>query len=178
MKGVVNETIATTESIEATNDKDVKEGKEGAEKLTEQDRENIASRVSNKISTQKAVESTVGQKNAAELANKAVESARTVDAHITERSAKELELNEQKQARNEELVDNEMESEHVVLIPHNIKYSLDPLIRHFEVHDITPTPEVHLYFMNRTMKKENRGQIIHPNHVNYLKKFMYIHNIK
>lgn len=171
LKGVVNETIATTESIEATNDKDVKEGKEGARELTEQDIENISSRVANKISTQRAVESTVGQKNATELANQAVESARIVDAHIIERADKELDLNKQNQEKNEDLVDNEMERDnHVDPIPgRNIKYSLDPLIRHFEVHDITPTPEVHLYFMNRTMKKENRGQIIHPNHVNYLK---------
>ena len=48
----------------------------------------------------------------------------------------------------------------------------------FIAHNITPTPEVHLYLMNKTMKREKRGIIIPEHYKNYLQKFMYIHNIK
>ena len=158
---------AVTAATEATeNIIEKNKEKEGASDLTEQEIQITAATAANQIAARDALEQSVKQTDNIALSNQVVaEKAR--QEILIEQIADEFEISKERQ----EELDREVEFE-----VHNDKP--EPILRMFIAHNITPTPEVHLYLMNKTMKREKRGIIIPEHYKNYLQKFMYIHNIK
>ena len=157
---------AATEATENIIEKN-KEKEGASEELTDADIQIVAAKAGNEISTREALEQTVKQPESNELSNQVVAEQARLDI-VIQQKAEALEISKVRQDKLDKEVDFEVHNDNP-----------EPFaLRMFAEHNITPTPAVHLYLMNKTMKREKRGIIIPEHHKNYLQKFMYIHNIK